>query len=63
MKKSDLYPAERIPFEGLALSVSHEREAYLKRMYGDYQTLPDEKDRNGHRYHAYYVRRKEYENV
>ena len=45
MDKDILLPYHRIPFCGHMLPVPHQVQPYLEHLYGDYNTLPPEKDR------------------
>lgn len=47
-KQSELFPTQRIDFEGLQLSIVKEPDIYLTKMFGDYHILPPESDRKSH---------------
>ena len=57
----DIYPAEyfdgytEIEFEGRKFMIFSHYDEILQKRYGDYMTLPKEKDRVGHEFHAYYL--------
>lgn len=47
-KKSDIYPLQRIAFEGVMLNVPCDSDSYLKRIYGDYLQIPAVEQRVNH---------------
>ena len=47
-EKEMIYPTKRMLFEGIKVKVPHNTDAYLKRRYGDYMTLPPEDKRHNH---------------
>lgn len=49
----DIWPLSRMRFEGIQLSVPHDSDAYLRRMYGDWRKLPDEIQT--HNYHVKFL--------
>ncbi len=46
---SDLYPLSKHVFEGIEANVPNNTDVYLTTHYGDWRSLPPEKDRVGHR--------------
>jgi len=47
-KKDDIFPVREIVFEGNVYFAPNNMDNYLKELYGDYMTLPPEKERIGH---------------
>lgn len=48
IKKKNLFPIKKIPFDGLMISVPNNPEQYLLERYGDYKTLPPENKQYNH---------------
>lgn len=48
MPKSVYYPPVKGTFEGIAVNLPHDVDAYLKNQYGDYMTIPPVEDREKH---------------
>ena len=46
--ESELFPTKRMLFEGKELSMMNNPHYYLTKMFGDYNTLPPEKNRKTH---------------
>lgn len=46
--EKELFPTEKTVFEGKELSVVHDTNTYLTKMFGDYMVLPSEEDRKSH---------------
>jgi len=49
LKEDEVFPLREIDFEDIKVSVPNRLELYLERAYGDYMTLPNEKDRVAHK--------------
>lgn len=49
MLRSELLPLAEGVFDGLAVPLPHDADAYLRRHYGDYRTLPPPEQRFGHK--------------
>lgn len=47
-QKEDIFPARYLSFAGSQAAVFHNVEKYLKNLYGDYMTIPDEAKRARH---------------
>ena len=47
-RTEELLPTKRICFEGKELSIMHNANIYLTKMFGDYRVLPPEEDRKSH---------------
>lgn len=52
MRKKELYPAHRIEFESITLTISNNYDSYLRKMYNDYMVIPEKSNRKSHRYTA-----------
>ena len=48
IKRSDLYPLKKLPFEHLKLYFPHDMHEMLYAYYGDYMQLPPEEKRYNH---------------
>lgn len=48
ISKQEMYPLQKVPFEGLMVSMPNQYDTYLKRLFGDYMTLPPEEKRVNH---------------
>lgn len=48
LEYDDIFPLRQELFEGMLIKVPNKCEKYLELKYGDYMTLPDEKDRVNH---------------
>lgn len=48
LKYDEIFPLRKVRFENTEISVPNKCEEYLKEKYGDYMTLPAEKDRINH---------------
>lgn len=48
LKHDQIFPLRYLPFEDFRMPVPHKCEEYLAFKYGDYMTLPEEKDRVNH---------------
>lgn len=46
--KEELFPLREVIFEGHSFYAPHDVDAYLKKVFGDYMSLPDEQNRTGH---------------
>lgn len=42
---NDIYPLQRVQFENIEVNIPHRSEVILTQLYGDYMSLPPEKDR------------------
>ena len=49
MLREELLPLSEGMFEGMTVPLPHDADAYLRRHYGDYMTLPPPEQRFGHR--------------
>lgn len=48
--KSTVFPLSKIEFEGKEFSCPHDVDTFLSETYGDWQNIPDEKERAQHPY-------------
>lgn len=48
ISKQEMYPLQRMVFEGLEVRMPNQYDTYLKRLFGDYMTLPPEEQRINH---------------
>lgn len=48
ISRKELYPLRKMPFENLMVSMPNKYDTYLKRLFGDYMTLPPEDKRVNH---------------
>lgn len=48
ISKQEMYPLRRMPFEGLEVRMPNQYDTYLKRLFGDYMTLPPQEKRVNH---------------
>lgn len=48
IRLKDLYPLQQLPFENITIACPNNTDRYLTELYGDYMTLPEEKDRISH---------------
>ncbi len=53
MKKDDFVPFSKVMFNGVEMNAPKDWDGYLKRLYGDYMTLPPEDKRIRHGFNAY----------
>ena len=44
----NLYPLHDALFDGIKVKIPNDYKAHLKMRYGDYSSMPEEKDRIGH---------------
>ncbi len=47
-KKKDIFPLSEVEFEGHKFPAPADPDSYLKLIYGDYMTLPEDKDKTDH---------------
>ncbi|USR79466.1 LicD family protein [Arcanobacterium pinnipediorum] len=45
---AELFPAKRVPFDGIEVMLAHDYDAILTRGYGDYMRIPPEHERENH---------------
>lgn len=48
ISKQEMYPLQRLKFEGVEVLMPNQYDTYLKRLFGDYMTLPPEEKRVNH---------------
>lgn len=48
ISKDEMYPLKKMPFENLMVSMPNKYDIYLKRLFGDYMTMPPEEKRVNH---------------
>lgn len=48
IKKKDLFPLEKVPFEDMELYIPANNHEFLTHVYGDYMKLPPENERVNH---------------
>jgi lipopolysaccharide cholinephosphotransferase len=48
LKYDDIFPLQKMEFEGIKINVPHKIHEYMERVYGDYMTLPPEDKRHNH---------------
>ena len=47
-KVEDLFPVQRVDFEGIQINIPRKPELFLRMQYGDYMALPYPHQRMGH---------------
>lgn len=48
VKKEDLFPLKRVPFENLEINIPANNHEFLTKVYGDYMKIPPKEDRVNH---------------
>lgn len=48
IKKSDILPLKKVPFENIYAYIPANNDAFLKKVYGDYMQIPPEEERVNH---------------
>ena len=48
ISKQEMYPLQRMQFEGVEVLMPNQYDTYLKRLFGDYMTLPPQEKRVNH---------------
>lgn len=48
ISKAEMYPLKEMPFENITVKMPNQYDNYLRRLFGDYMTMPPEEERVNH---------------